>query len=143
MDTLTKKQRSQTMRAIKSSGSKIEIMLSKALWQKGYRYRKNCKNILGKPDIAFRKDKIAIFCDSEFWHGKKLRKNPNYIDSNKKYWIEKIEGNIKRDRIVNRSLKKNGWLVLRFWGNDIEKNIDKCVVKIAKAINSRRNKNNF
>ncbi|MCL2888470.1 MAG: very short patch repair endonuclease [Elusimicrobia bacterium] len=137
MDTVTKKQRSETMRAIKSSGTKIEVKLAKTLWQSGFRYRKNCKNILGKPDIVFGKYKIAVFCDSEFWHGKKLQKNPNYIDSNKKYWLAKIQRNMSRDKFVNRQLKKDGWLVLRFWGNDIEKNIDKCVSKIKKAVNAK------
>ena len=134
MDTITKEQRRKTMQAVKSTGTKIETKLAKALWAQGYRYRKNCKNILGKPDIVFRKYKLAIFCDSEFWHGKKFKKNPNYISSNKKYWTEKIKRNMERDKFVNKQLKKDGWTVLRFWGNEIEQNTDLCVNKIKKII---------
>lgn len=70
MDKLTKEQRIKNMKAVKSKGSKIEIMLAKAMWGKGYRYRKNDKSVFGKPDFTLKKYKIAIFCDSEFWHGK-------------------------------------------------------------------------
>jgi DNA mismatch endonuclease Vsr len=134
MDTLTKEQRSKTMRAIKARGSKIEVRLAKALWKEGFRYRKNCRHILGKPDFVLRKYNLAIFCDSEFWHGKKLQKNPDYIDSNRKYWLNKIQKNMRRDKFVNKHLKKEGWKILRFWGNDIEKHIEKCLAEIERAI---------
>lgn len=134
MDTITKEQRHKTMQAIKATGTKIETKLAKALWAQGYRYRKNCKNILGKPDIVFRKYNLVIFCDSEFWHGKKFKKNPNYIHSNKRYWTEKIKRNMERDKYVNKQLKKEGWIVLRFWGNEIEQNTDLCVNKIERII---------
>lgn len=76
MDRLTKEQRRKNMQAVKSKGSKIETLLAKALWAKGYRYRKNDRTVFGNPDLTFKKHKIAIFCDSEFWHGKdwELRK---------------------------------------------------------------------
>ena len=70
MDKLTKTQRKMNMQAVKSKGSKIEVMLGKALWAKGLRYRKNDKSVFGKPDFTIKKYKIAVFCDSEFWHGK-------------------------------------------------------------------------
>lgn len=136
MDNLTKEQRRKNMQAIKSSGTKIEIILAKALWKKGYRYRKNCKNVFGKPDIVMRKYKIAIFCDSEFWHGKNLKQESKRIGTNKEFWKKKIESNIKRDNQVNKVLKKEGWTVLRFWGNDILKNQKKCIDKIEKYINT-------
>lgn len=66
MDKLTPEQRRKNMQAVKSKGSKIEVLLMKALWHKGYRYRKNDKTVFGKPDIVFKKYKIAVFCDSEF-----------------------------------------------------------------------------
>lgn len=128
MDRLTKEQRRRNMQAIKSTGTKIEILLAKALWANGHRYRKNCKTILGKLDIVFRKNKLVVFCDSEFWHGKNWDKNS--IKSNKDFWIKKIEDNIKRDKFATKELKKQGWTVLRFWGKEIEKNIGKCVNKI-------------
>ena len=69
MDKLTVEQRRKNMQAIKCKGSQIELLLTKELWSRGLRYRKNVKNIIGKPDIAFIGKKIAVFCDSEFWHG--------------------------------------------------------------------------
>ena len=69
-DVHSKETRSYNMSRIRSNNTKIEIVLSKALWAKGYRYRRNDKNVIGKPDFVFKKIKLAIFCDSEFWHGK-------------------------------------------------------------------------
>ena len=82
MDNHTPEQRSRNMRAVKNKGSKIEEMLRKELWQRGLRYRKNAKGIFGKPDIAFIGKKIAVFCDSEFWHGYDWEVRKNDIKSN-------------------------------------------------------------
>ncbi|WP_458401455.1 very short patch repair endonuclease [Candidatus Avelusimicrobium sp.] len=135
MDNLTKAQRHKNMQAIRSTNTGIENLLCSALWKKGYRYRRNCRNIFGKPDIVFRKYKIAVFCDSEFWHGKDYVKETDRIGTHQKYWREKIQRNIKRDRKVNRTLKKEGWIVLRFWGKDIQKNTERCAGKIISKIN--------
>ena len=124
------------MQAIRSQNTKIEIMLGKALWKSGHRYRKNDKNVLGKPDFTFKRYKIVVFCDSEFWHGKNWKHQQKRIGTNQKFWIEKIQNNIKRDRRVNRGLKKQGWVVLRFWETDIKKNLPKCLAKIEMQINS-------
>lgn len=134
MDNHTPEQRRKNMQAIRSSGSKIETLLAKALWAEGYRYRKNCKNILGKPDIVLRKYRLVIFCDSEFWHGKNWNKQKPSVHTHKKFWNEKIKRNILRDRLVNKTLSKQGWKVLRFWGNEIEKNLEKCLVRIKRII---------
>ena len=127
-------QRSRNMRAIRSTGTKIEVLLGKALWATGLRYRKNCKIIFGKPDIVFRKYKLVVFCDSEFWHGKNWKLEKQKIHTRREFWIPKIEGNIRRDKQVNKVLKKEGWKVLRFWGKDIEKQTDRCVKKVQQAI---------
>ena len=136
MDNLTKEQRRKNMQHIRAKDTGIELRLRKALWHKGYRYRKNDKNLPGKPDIVLTKYKIAIFCDSEFFHGKdweilKLRlekgKNPDY-------WIKKITRNMERDEDVNKQLMFRGWTVLRFWGDEIKKNTDECVKVIEEAI---------
>ena len=119
--------RSKNMKRIKSKDTSIEILLRKALWKKGYRYRKNCKDIIGKPDLCFKGKKLAVFCDSEFWHGKYLIEGKYIPKRNRKFWIEKLEKNIERDKTVNMKLKENGWTVLRFWESDIRKNTDKCV----------------
>lgn len=128
--------RSENMRRIKSKDTSIEIKLRKELWQRGYRYRKNCSNVFGKPDICFKGKKIAIFCDSEFWHGKNFYHGKAGIDfpkSNSGFWKNKIEKNIERDQEVNNFLEKNGWIVLRFWSKDINKNISKCIDLIENA----------
>lgn len=118
------------MQAIKSTGTKDEVLLAKALWKLGYRYRKNNKNVFGKPDLTFKKNKLAIFVDSEYFHGKNWDTEKFRIQTNRDFWWKKIEQNIKRDKIVNEELTKNGWKVLRFWSKDIRKNLASCVMKI-------------
>ena len=137
MDVLTKEQRRKNMRAIKSKGSKIEELLGNALWAKGYRYRKNNKDVFGKPDFTFEKLKIAIFCDSEYFHGKDWETQKHRIKTNTDFWHKKIEGNIKRDKLVNETLLKNNWKVIRFWGEEIKKKLNLCVLKIEQAIGDR------
>lgn len=134
MDRLTKEQRHKNMQAVKNKDSKIEIALRSALWSKGYRYRKNYNKLEGKPDIVIPKYKLAIFCDSEFWHGYNWDTRKHDIKSNKDFWIKKIEGNIKRDEYVNKILHNQGWKVIRLWGKDIQNNIDECLSKIEKEI---------
>ncbi len=138
MDVLTEEQRRKNMRAIKSKGTKIEKMLGKALWAKGYRYRKNNKDVFGKPDFTFNKYKIAIFCDSEYFHGKDWEVQKHKIKTNTEFWHKKIENNIERDKLVNETLLKNGWHVIRFWGEEIKKNLDLCVLKVEQAIEDRK-----
>ena len=139
MDKLTKEQRRKNMQAVKNKGSKIEIALAKALWKKGFRYRKNDKTVFGKPDFTFKGLKIAVFCDSEFWHGKDWEKRKHEHKSNIEFWHKKIERNIQRDIEVNEQLEKEGWKVLRFWGKDIEKNLDFCIQEIEQEIKKRKN----
>lgn len=130
MDNLTKDQRHKNMQAIRSKDTRIEIKLRKALWRRGYRYRKNYSSLPGKPDIVFVKQKVAIFCDSEFWHGFDWDNRKGKIKSNRDYWIKKIERNIERDKYINQQLESQGWKVMRFWGKEIEKNLDWCILCI-------------
>lgn len=134
MDRHTPIQRKRNMQAVKSKGTKIEKTLGKALWKKGFRYRKNVKSIFGKPDFVLRKYKIAVFCDSEFWHGKDWETKKYEIKSNRDFWYKKINRNIERDKEVNKKLKEEGWTVIRFWGKEILKNTDFCVEKIEQKI---------
>ena len=131
------------MQAVKSKGSKIERKLGKAMWSKGLRYRKNDASVFGKPDFTFKKYKIAIFCDSEFWHGKEWEVKKHEHKSNVKFWHQKIERNIERDREVNEELLKKGWKVIRFWGKEIENDLVNCVGIIESEINeAKKEKNN-
>jgi len=141
MDKLTKAQRRKNMQAVKSTGSKIETALAKALFARGYRYRKNDKAVFGKPDIVMKRYKLAIFVDSEFWHGKNWEKRKLEHKSNKKFWHQKIERNKERDKEVNKQLNKDGWKVLRFWGKDIEKKLLLCISKIEREINATKREN--
>ena len=129
-------ERSENMRRIRSKNTKIEIALRKALWHKGYRYRKNYEALPGKPDIVLTKQKIAIFCDSEFFHGKdwEILKPQLEHGKNGEFWIKKISRNRERDDEVNKQLLFFGWTVIRFWGKDIIKNTDECVKVVEEVI---------
>jgi DNA mismatch endonuclease (patch repair protein) len=135
-------ERSRNMRAVKSSGSKIERTLALALWNKGLRYRKNVKTVYGKPDIVFNLLKIAIFCDSEYWHGYNWEIQKETIKTNKEFWLNKIKKNIERDFKVNQMLIDAGWTVLRFWGTQIIKDTDKCVREILLVIEKKKQQAN-
>lgn len=92
MDKLTPEQRRRNMQAVKSKNSQLEISLGRALWSRGYRYRKNDKQIFGKPDFTFKKYRIAIFCDSEFWHGKDWKSENQIIKPIKIFGCLKSKG---------------------------------------------------
>lgn len=136
MDNLTKEQRHKNMKNIRSKDTKIEVKLRKALWNKGYRYRKNYKNLPGNPDIVLTKYKIAIFCDGEFFHGKdwEVLKPKLEKSNNSDFWISKISRNRERDDEINKRLLFEGWTVIRFWGDDIKKHTDECVRVIEETI---------
>ena len=126
----------KNMSKIKGKDTSIEIALRKALWKKGIRYRKNCKDLPGRPDIAITKYKIAIFCDSEFFHGKDwdVLKPRLAQGSNGDYWVSKIERNIERDKEKDEKLLFLGWTVIHFWGKDILKDTETCVQVVEEAI---------
>ena len=134
MDKLTPEQRRKNMQSIKGKNTSIERILRKALWNKGYRYRKNVKDVFGHPDIVFKSKKVAIFCDSEFWHGYDWERKKNEIKTRQDFWIPKIERNMQRDKEVNMKLSEEGWTVLRFWGTEIKKQTENCVKEIEKCI---------
>lgn len=124
------------MQKIKSSDTRIELMLRKELWARGFRYRKNYAALPGKPDIALTKYKIAIFCDGEFFHGKdwEILKRRLETGKNPEYWKKKIMRNMERAEEVNKALMFMGWTVIRFWGEDILKNCEECIRVIEECI---------
>ena len=138
MDDLTPEQRKKNMQAIRSKDTTIELALRKALWQKGIRYRKNYKGLIGKPDIVITKYRIVVFCDSDFWHGYDWDNRKSRIKSNQEYWIPKIERNMKRDKEVTAVLVEQGWIVLRFWEHSIRKNLECCLDDIEDAVFIRK-----
>lgn len=127
--------RSENMSRIKSKNTSIEIMLRKELWKRGLRYRVNVSDVFGKPDIVFKKKKIAVFCDSEFWHGKKML-NGEVPKKNRDFWVKKLTSNIDRDKKVNDTLISEGWMVLRYWEKDIKTNSESIATQIENLIKS-------
>ncbi|MDO4540536.1 MAG: very short patch repair endonuclease [Syntrophomonadaceae bacterium] len=131
---MVSEQRSKIMSRIRSKDTGIELTLRRALWQKGYRYRKNYKGLPGTPDIAFTKYKIAVFCDSEFFHGYDWDIKKQKLGENRDYWIKKIERNMERDRENDHKLMNMDWVPVHFWGQDILKHTDECVEAISDLI---------
>lgn len=131
---------SNTARAIKSKGSKIEQLLAKSMWNKGMRYQKNVSAIFGKPDFIFKSKKIAIFCDSEFWHGYNYIIKGERFKTNPEFWEKKILRNIERDKEVTAKLSEEGWIVLRFWGKQIQKELESCINTIEEAYQRKKSK---
>ena len=139
MDVLTAEQRTKNMKAIRSKNTMMEVLLAKRLWNKGIRYRKNDRSVFGKPDLTIKKYKIAIFVDSEYFHGKDWNEEKYRIKTNREFWWKKIEENKKRDVVVNNFLVDKEWKVLRFWSQEIRKNLNLCVEKIEAAIDHQKN----
>ena len=136
MDKHTPEQRRRNMQAVKNKDSQIELLLRQELWSRGLRYRKNVNRIYGKPDIVFIGKKVAVFCDSEFWHGYNWNERKKDFKSHQEFWIPKIERNMERDAEVTALLESEGWTVIRFWGNEIKKNTAQCADIIEKAVHS-------
>ena len=140
MDNHTAEQRRKNMRAIKNKDTRIEVLLRKELWRRGLRYRKNPKSVFGKPDIVFLSLKIAVFCDSEFWHGYAWSATQDDIKTRRDFWIPKIEKNISRDIQVTAKLRSEGWTVLRFWGREILQDTSGCADLIEQLITEKKSK---
>ena len=126
----------KNMSRIKGKDTSIELALRKALWANGIRYRKNYKALPGRPDITLTKYKIAIFCDSEFFHGKDWEQLKTKLESGKNpdYWTQKIQRNIERDIAIDKELMALGWSPVHFWGKDIQSNVNRCIAVIHEMI---------
>lgn len=136
----------KTMQGNTKKNTSIEVLFRKALWHRGIRYRNNCKDVLGTPDVVIKKYKLAVFCDGDFWHGKEY----HGVKNHKKFWDEKIKRNRERDLEYTIRLRDEGWIVLRFWESDIRHDVDSCVDKVVtmirrvkeKKYDNRRNEDN-
>ena len=129
VDIFTPEKRSWVMSRIRSKDTKIEKTMASILRKNRIHYRRYPK-LFGSPDFIIEK-KVLLFCDGDFWHGYRYgqKKKPQ-----KKFWREKIERNMKRDRKVTRTLRRDGWSVIRIWEHDIQKNPDRCVRKILNVL---------
>lgn len=125
---------SKRMSKVHLKRGKAEMMLAKALWHKGYRYRLNYKKLPGSPDIAITKYRVAVFVDGEFWHGQNWQERKTRLRSNREYWIEKIEENITRDARNDDLLAYQGWAIVHLWEKDVLKDLDKCVKYVEDAV---------
>lgn len=139
MNERTKEVTHKIMSAIKGRDTKPEMFFRKALWKWGIRYRKNVR-LFGKPDIAVKKYKLAVFIDGDYWHGNnwRIRGFPSLeaeLETYSDYWQKKIRGNITRDKKVNDYYASLNWTVLRFWQSDIEKDLTACIIKTIETIN--------
>ncbi len=136
-DTISKQKRSEIMRAVKDRDSRIETAFRKALWHKGFRYRKNSIKYFGKPDIVLKKHKTIIFVDSCFWHG--CQAHCRIPETRREYWVDKIERNRERDQEVNNYYKKLGWHLFRVWEHEISNKIgiEKKISQIIKRMDSQ------
>ena len=135
----TKEQISRNMKSNKGKDTNPELLLRKELWRRGLRYRKNYKELYGKPDIVFLGARIAVFVDGKMWHGYDWEHQKDDFKSRRDYWIPKIERNIEHDYDVTQELIALDWLVMRFWDFEIKKNLQECADKIERAYNNRKN----
>jgi DNA mismatch endonuclease (patch repair protein) len=135
---LNEERRKHHTSRVRSSGSRIERVLGSALWRSGIRYREQCRKVPGRPDFVIVWARIAVFCDSSFWHGRGWPAAAKAIHTNREFWLPKIEGNIRRDARVNELLSQLGWKVLRFWDDEILKRTDHCVAEVTRAVAASR-----
>ena len=135
----TKEQISRNMKSNKGKDTNPELLLRKELWRRGLRYRKNYKELHGKPDIVFLGARIAVFVDGKMWHGYDWEHQKDDFKSRRDYWIPKIEHNIEHDYEVTQELLSLDWLVMRCWDFEIKKNLQECADKIERAYNNRKN----
>lgn len=138
VDMFTKEQRSKNMKAIRSTGSTLESKVTKELWNRGFRFRKNVKKLMGKPDIAIQKYKIVIFLDSCFWHSCPV--HGNAPTTNVEYWKKKLKRNVDRDNTVNDYYSGKGWNIMRVWEHEVKNDFEGTLDKISNFILEFKNK---
>jgi DNA mismatch endonuclease (patch repair protein) len=130
---------SRVKRANRKKDTAHEVLLRRAVWQLGLRYRKHVSGLPGNPDLVFRRARVLVFCDGDFWHGRRWKQLQAQLEKrhNAAYWLAKIARNRERDRQNTARLKAAGWLVLRFWETDIKKDPAAAARKIRDAVTAR------
>ena len=112
-----------------------EILLRRALWAAGVRYRLHSTAVPGRPDLVIVRDRVAVFCDGDFWHGRDWARRKSKLAAgwNAAYWVPKIERNRERDRAVARTLKRLGWSVVRLWESEVRCDAQGAATKVITA----------
>ena len=126
------------MSNVRLKNGKAETILAKRLWHEGYRYRRNYKKLPGSPDIALTTYRVAVFVDGEFWHGANWEERKAKLKHNRKYWIEKIEENMARDKRVDLQLQEMGWTTIHFWEKQVLKHTDECLKVVLELLEKKK-----
>ncbi len=131
---------SKMLSKVKSADTQGERLLRSALWKLGMRFHKNVHDLPGRPDIVFRREKVVVFCDGDFWHGRKWRNDKRRLAAgpNAPYWVAKIGENRARDKRHAKELANRGWTVMRFWDSDVQANPIGAARTVAQQVNSKR-----
>ena len=137
-DNVSKERRSEIMSNVKSSDTKPELIVRKFLFANGFRFRLHDKNLPGKPDIKLTKYKTLVFIHGCFWHGHENCSIYVMPKTNKKFWYEKIDKNISRDKKRVVKLRKMGWHVYTIWECDLK---PKRQIKTLESLKNRILKN--
>ncbi|MFP5262376.1 MAG: very short patch repair endonuclease [Blastocatellia bacterium] len=134
---------SQVKRSNRRRDTKHEVLLRRELWRLGLRFRKNVETLPGKPDIVFSGVRVVVFCDGDFWHGRKWQTLKSKLEqgTNATYWSAKIASNIERDIRNTSRLQEAGWHVIRLWETDILRDPEAAAALIKSAVDARRHKN--
>jgi len=119
------------MSRVKGKDTSVEKIIRSELHKKGFRFKKHVAGLPGRPDVVFMKKKVAVFIDGDFWHGYRF---PIWKHKMSRFWIDKIESNRKRDKLNIRRLRRNGWIVIRIWQHQIEKDFNSCIDKVTSAL---------
>lgn len=136
----------RVMQGNRSSNTKPERILRSELHRRGIRYRVDCRDLIGRPDIAIRKYRFAVFVDGDFWHGNRWRlRGLNRLEDdfnvNRDFWVQKIRRNIRRDHEVNEALRAAGWTVVRVWESQVKEDpvrvADQVVDALARTCSTR------
>ena len=136
-DNLTPEQRSFCMSRIKGKDTGLEMRVRSALHRRGLRFRKHVKDLPGKPDVVFRKARVAVFVDGDFWHGYRF---PSWEDKVSDFWKKKINKNRERDAANHRRLRQMEWTVIRLWQHEVEEDFDACIDRILAAVRGHEEK---